>query len=548
MANTTKSKGNNQSDNSEFVKQAGILAAAGIISRLIGLLYRVPLANILTDEGNGYYSTAYNVYTIVLLLSSYSIPSAISKLMAGKLEQRQYKNAQRIFYCALIYVGAIGFVAALVLYFGANVLVNGNASVVLRVFAPTVFIYGFLGVLRGYFQAHKTMVATSVSQIFEQILNAIVSLAAASAFMRIYQEPQYGAMGSAIGTGAGVVTALLFMLFVYMVNRKRIRARVKNDRGHYDDPTGEIFKSLLLIVTPIILSTFIYNFNITLNNRIFTEIAINVKGMAQEEAYSVFGIYSGKAVLLSDVPIAVASAMSAALIPVISTSFVRDGKKTAGGQVEVAVQTTMLICIPCAVGLFVLAEPILTLLFGFSSAEDLAMAVILLRMMCLSTCFYALSTVSNGILQGIGLVNKPVKNAAIALACQTVLVVVLMYVTNLGIYTLPIAYFFYAGLMSLLNQRDVGRALDCHIDFVKVYAKPGLSALIMGVAAYFVYHGIYFLLPSNILCLALAMLFAVVVYLVLLVVTGGLTVQTLYNIPKGYLLIPVLRKIGLKDE
>ncbi|MCD8325715.1 MAG: polysaccharide biosynthesis protein [Lachnospiraceae bacterium] len=537
-----------QSNNAEFVKQAGILAAAGIISRLIGLLYRVPLANILTDEGNGYYSTAYNVYTIVLLLSSYSIPSAISKLMAGKLEQRQYKNAQRIFYCALIYVGAIGLIAALVLFFGAGVLVNGKASLVLRVFAPTVFIYGFLGVLRGYFQAHKNMAPTSISQIFEQILNAVVSLGAAGYFMKIYAEPEYGAMGSAIGTGAGVVTALLFMLWAYLMNRKRVQKRISKDTAHFDDPPDEIFKSLLLVVTPIILSTFIYNFNITLNNRLFTEIAINVKGMAEEEAYSVFGIYSGKAVLLSDVPIAVASAMSAALIPVISASYVRDGKTTAGGQVQVAVQTTMLISIPAAVGLFVLAEPILTLLFSFSTEADLAMAVILLRMMCFSTCFYALSTVSNGILQGIGMVNKPVKNAGIALAAQTVLVVVLMYVTDLGIYTLPIAYFFYAGLMSLLNQLDVRKALDCRIDFVHVYLKPGLSALAMGAAAWLVYHGIYFLLPSNIVCLGISVVFAVLVYLVLLVVTGGLTEQALYNIPKGYLLIPILRRFGLKKE
>ncbi|MCD8069315.1 MAG: hypothetical protein LUE87_10630, partial [Lachnospiraceae bacterium] len=127
-------------------------------------------------------------------------------------------------------------------------------------------------------------------------------------------------------------------------------------------------------------------------------------------------------------------------------------------------------------------------------------------------------------------------------------VVGLMFATARGFFSLRIAYFFYAGRLSLLNQLDVKKALDCRIDFVHVYAKPGLSALAMGAAAWVVYHGIYFLLPSNVVCLAVSVVFAVVVYLVLLVVTGGLTEQTLYNIPRGYMLIPLLRRIGLKEE
>ena len=138
----------NRKKDNDFVMQAGILAAAGIICRLIGLIYRVPLANILTDEGNGYYSTAYNIYTIVLLLASYSIPSAISKLMAGKLEQKEYKNAQRIFYCALMYVGAVGAAASLLLFFGADILLDGKAAMVLRAFAPTDFLEFFADIFR----------------------------------------------------------------------------------------------------------------------------------------------------------------------------------------------------------------------------------------------------------------------------------------------------------------------------------------------------------------------------------------------------------------
>ena len=532
----------------DFVMQAGILAAAGIICRLIGLIYRVPLADILTDEGNGYYSTAYNIYTIVLLLASYSIPSAISKLMAGKLEQREYRNAQRIFYCALMYVGTVGLVAGLFLFFGADFLLEGKAALVLKAFAPTVLIYGFLGVLRGYFQAHKSMVQTSVSQIFEQILNAAVSVGAAYYFMQVFESPEYGAIGSALGTMAGVVTALFVMLWAYMINRGLIKKRIQRDKANVLDSYGDIFKSMLFIVTPIILSTFIYNFNITLNNNLFTKIAMKHLGMTEQESYSIFGIYSGKAVLLSDVPVALASAMSAALIPVVSGAFIREGRKAAGEKVEVAVQTTMLFAIPAAVGMFALAEPVLDLLFSFSTPEDLQMAVLLLRMMTVSIAFYSLSTVSNGILQGIGKVNLPVINAAIALAVQTVVVVGLLLGTKLGIYALPIAFIVYAALMSVLNQLAVRKELDCRIRMGQVFVKPLISSLVMGVVAYLVYSVIYLVLPVNIVALGIAVVLALAVYGVAMIVCGGITEETLDNIPKGGALKPLLRKVKGRNK
>ena len=532
----------------DFVMQAGILAAAGIICRLIGLIYRVPLADILTDEGNGYYSTAYNIYTIVLLLASYSIPSAISKLMAGKLEQREYRNAQRIFYCALMYVGTVGLVAGLFLFFGADFLLEGKAALVLKAFAPTVLIYGFLGVLRGYFQAHKSMVQTSVSQIFEQILNAAVSVGAAYYFMQVFESPEYGAIGSAFGTMAGVVTALFVMLWAYMINRGLIKKRIQRDKANVLDSYGDIFKSMLFIVTPIILSTFIYNFNITLNNNLFTKIAMKHLGMTEQESYSIFGIYSGKAVLLSDVPVALASAMSAALIPVVSGAFIREGRKAAGEKVEVAVQTTMLFAIPAAVGMFALAEPVLDLLFSFSTPEDLQMAVLLLRMMTVSIAFYSLSTVSNGILQGIGKVNLPVINAAIALAVQTVVVVGLLLGTKLGIYALPIAFIVYAALMSVLNQLAVRKELDCRIRMGQVFVKPLISSLVMGVVAYLVYSVIYLVLPVNIVALGIAVVLALAVYGVAMIVCGGITEETLDNIPKGGALKPLLRKVKGRNK
>ena len=133
--------------------------AAGILVRIIGVLYRSPVTSIIGDEGNGYYSIAYNIYAMVLLISSYSIPMAVSKVVSGKLALKQYKEAHKVFRCALIYVLIVGAIASLFTFFGASILVpdsQTNAIPVLRVLAPAIFLSGFLGVLRGYFQAHST--------------------------------------------------------------------------------------------------------------------------------------------------------------------------------------------------------------------------------------------------------------------------------------------------------------------------------------------------------------------------------------------------------
>ena len=143
-----------------IVKQASILALAGILVRIIGVLYRSPLTALIGDEGNGYYSTAYNIYAMVLLISSYSIPTAISKLISEKLALHQYNNARKIFKCALIYITVVGGSAAILTFILAPWIVTENAVFALRILCPTIFLSGLVGVLRGYFQAYSTTVYT----------------------------------------------------------------------------------------------------------------------------------------------------------------------------------------------------------------------------------------------------------------------------------------------------------------------------------------------------------------------------------------------------
>ena len=269
-----------------FILQAGILAAAGIISRIIGLLYRGPLHSVIGDLGMGYYQTAFNYYTIILLISSYSIPSAISKVIAQKLALREYRSAHRVFKCALAYVLAVGGVASLALFFGAGIILPGKESAVLRAFAPTIFIYGILGVLRGYFQAHGSMVQTSVSQILEQIANAIVSVGAAYLLIQWtmgsmeipadeagrVSRAASGALGSALGAGAGVLVALLFMAGVYMLNRRLIDKRIRSDRHVGTDSYKFIMRTIVMVVTPFILSTAVCYLSAPVHNAVYSQL------------------------------------------------------------------------------------------------------------------------------------------------------------------------------------------------------------------------------------------------------------------------------------
>lgn len=587
------------SNKNGFIIQAGILAAAGIICRIIGLLYRSPLAAVIGDEGNGYYQAAYNIYTMILLISSYSIPSAISKVIAQKLATHEYRNAHRVFTCAIYYVLIVGGLASLVLFFGAGFLTRGPAVQVVRVFAPTVFLYGLLGVLRGYFQAHRSMVQTSVSQIIEQILNAVVSIGAAylliilmlsttdkyvinddhsvslgSTVVQEMAEEQtdengivtyvlsdeqqawntkhalYGAIGSALGTGSGVLIALLFMWAVYLLNKDTIYRRIGRDR-HPVEEYGEIIKTITGVIIPFILSTAIYNLTTVVNQTVYTYIAAEKKNMENTEISTRYGIFSGKAVVISKIPIAISTAIASAILPTVSALAGSGDMKGTRRKTAQAVKTTMFIAIPATVGIAVLARPITWLLFPQKASIDMASR--LLMLLAVSIILYSLSTLTNSILQGIGQVRVPVKNAAVALVIQTAITALLLLLTGLDMYALVIAEIVYSGMMCFLNQRSIRRYMYYRQEIFKTFIVPFVASAFMGLAAYGTYAGIHALMGGgeypgrmqNAIALIPAILVGCVVYFVLEILFGGISEKELRELPKGYLMVKVAKKLHL---
>lgn len=536
--------------------QGAILAAASILCRVIGLLYRSPLREIIGDEGNGYYSVAYNIYTIILLIASFSIPLAVSKSISARLAKGEYRNAQRIFYGALVYAVVVGSAGFAVCYFGAPYLVTEGAVPALRVLAPTIFFSGILGVLRGYFQGHRTMVPTSISQIIEQFLNAVVSVLAAYLMVRTFtdistealklERASLGAKGSAIGTGAGVLIGLFFCMVIYAMYRPRVKRQLRRDKTEFVESYGSVFKILLFTITPVIFSTAIYNCTPSINQSIFYWI-LEGKGKSEFDITVMYGIFSTQFNVLVNVPISMASALSSAIVPDISGNYAVGKREALKNSIESATKVTMMVMIPCAVGLAVLADPIIHLIFPTATV----LGGRLLRVGAVTVAFSGLSTLSNGILQGLGKMRLPVRHALAAVILQAVCLVPILYFTNLDAYAMVIALIIFSLTMCVLNALAIQKYAGYKQEYKQTFLKPLIASCFMGVAAWAAYRGSalmtghiggYF---GNAISVCIAIAIAVVVYLIAVVKTNAVTEDEMAAMPKGHLLIKVCRKMRL---
>ncbi len=528
---------------SNFIVQGSILALAGILVRLIGMFYRIPLANFIGDEGNGYYSAAYNIYAILLILSSYSLPVAVSKMVSARLAKGQYRNMVRILRASLFYATAAGAAGFAVLWFGADffagqVIRMPLSAYALRVLAPTIWIMAYLGVLRGFFQGHSTMVPTAASQIFEQVVNAVVSLLAAKSLFDlgtvsnlVYGAEGYsyafGAAGGALGTGAGALTALLLFLFLMLKYRPSLRRQIRREKGGAVESYGTITGILFFTVVPIVVSSGVYNSVSVVDNILFGQVK-TVLGEGQEIAAH-WGVYSGKYHLLFNIPVAVANSLSSSLIPSLSRAVAERDRRQVLGKIASAVRFSMIIAIPSAVGLTVLAAPICGLLFPGS---DNAMLIRMTILGSSAVVVYSLSTVTNAVLQGINRMRVPIRNAAVSLVFHTAILYVMLRVFRMGIYGVLYANILFALMVCVLNARAIARYKRYRQEIRRTFLVPLVASAVMGAAAYGVYR-----LTAGALGSAAGTLLAIpaaaAVYFVLLLKLGGVSAGELKQMPGG---------------
>lgn len=537
--------GNSKKNN--YLVQGSILAAASIVSRFIGMLYRIPLTNIVGDTGMGYYSSAYELYNLALILSSYSIPTAVSKLVSSMESKKQYRNAHKVFLCALKASAAVGLLMSVFVYAFAGVwaslVKSAPVAVPLRVLSPTIFVFAVMGVFRGYFQGKHTMIPTAFSQLIEQVVNAVVSVFAAYRLMQIHNASvdmeAYGAAGGTLGSLVGALFGLSCLLLVYAINRGYIRRKVRRDRANPERSTSGILRMLFLTVIPIILSQTIYQLSGTVDNTVFGQVMD-----AQENVDTTFlwGIYSNKYRMLTNLPVAIATALGASIVPALANTYAVGDDDGVREKIASSVKFNMLIAIPAAVGMGVLADPIIRLLFPSTEIE---LSAKLLQSGSAAIVFFAYSTLTNGVLQGIDRMRLPVIHAAISLVLHVLVLVVLLWGFRLGVYGLVIGNVTYALGVCVLNWIGIGKHAAYRQEVRTTFLMPALCAAVMGAVAYITYHGAYIVIPKNTVALLLSMAVALFCYGSLLIVTRTVSEEELLGFPKGRSLVRILKKIRL---
>lgn len=539
---------------SNFIVQGGILAIAGVIVRMIGAVKRIPLTNIIGDEGNAYYAIAYELYSIILIISSYSIPLAVSKIVSARVGKGQYRNANRIFKGALLFATVTGGIACVIVFFfadflAAKVMLEPMSAVALRMLAPTLFIVAIMGVFRGYFQGLGTMMPTAVSQIVEQIFAVLFTLLGAYFLFgyglkigNLLQNesfgPSYGAAGGAIGPGVGALIGLAFLLFVFSAYRTRFKKQIIRDATNSTESYSQIFKVLMLTIIPVVLSTAVYNISNIIDQRIYNDVMIS-KGLESIRTIHL-GVYSGKYRVLINIPIALGSAMCASIIPSLTATMARKEFKAARYKISAVIRVTMMITIPCAVGLAVLARPVVDMLFN----GEIDLAANLLYVGTISIVLYTLSTLTNGILQGINCMRLPVRHAFISLIIHVVAIYVMLDTFELGIYSLVYANIIFAFCMCILNGLAIRKHMSYKQEVRRTFLIPTISAGVMGLILFILFKALYSLL-GNTISTIVSIIVGIIVYFVLVIVLKGITEKELQEIPMGKTVAKVAKKLHL---
>ncbi len=537
--------GKTKRKNSSFVKQAVILAAASMIVRLLGFAYRVPLTNMIGDEGNGIYSTGYYIYTFFLILSSSGLPAAISKMISEKVALGEYKNARRIFKVSLFVAGTLGIIGMAIMFFGAErlaLLVGSPRSVyTLMSLAPTVFICAVMSVYRGWYQGFNTTVPTAVSQVVEQIFNAFFSVYLA--WVLLGYGIEMGAAGGTMGTGIGALAGLITIVIISFITKKSYNAIFAEDKGGYavetaKQITGRLFKTAI----PIITGTAVFSMTNLIDMKMVMVRLAASGAFTSREADILYGQLTGKYVTLTTLPVSISTALATAVLPNIAASIALKDQKAVKAKVNTSLRLTMIISIPAAIGMGVLANQILQLLYpNYPEGGEL------LAIGAISIIFLALSQIETGILQGIGKVYIPAVNALIGALVKIPLNYVLIAIPSINVKGAVISTIGCYVVCAFLNLLALKRATGIKFDSVSILLKPILASLIMGVGCLGLYKLIYAVLPSNSVCTIIAIIFAIVVFVIALALMKGFKREDLALLPMGSKLIAALERFKLID-
>ena len=535
-----------------FFGGAAILAAGILIVKLIGMFYKIPLINIIGEAGAADFNNAYNIYAVLLTVSTAGLPVAVSKLVSEANALNRRNQVRRTFRLALVLFLTLGLISFLVMFFRADALAgmmnDSKAAAGIRALAPAVVCVGCLAALRGYSQGHSNMAPTSVSQIIEALCKLVVGLGLAFWLVKQGKDPDVAAAGAITGVTVGTVVALIYMVLDFFLSRGREDTH-GTDRP---DSAGSILANILKIAVPITLSSSMVGIVTVIDSSLVQGQLQSALDLTEKASRTLYGNYSG-ALNIYNLPTSLMAAITASVIPAVSAALARRDRKGAARITGSALRITALLSFPMGVGLFVLGTPIIRLLFPRLNVE---VAGPLLSTLGIATPFVCMVLVCNSVLQAHGFINLPV----IVMVLGGIVKIVNNYnlVGAIGIAGAPVGNILCFGLALVLDLVVITRVIPNRPRLLPIFVKPAIASAIMGGAAWAVYGLLSRVLTAeqvneagetirvvsrmgNALGIFLAIAVAGVVYLVLVVAIRAISKDDLALMPKGDKLARLLR-------
>ena len=528
-----------------LLKGATILAIAGIVSKIFGAIFRIPLTNMIGAEGQSYYSAAYPVYQLLYSIATAGFPVAISRMVSERIAKGDYINAHKSYKLALKVSAALGIFTFMIMFAGAGAIArfykNPGAEASMRAVSFALLLTPFLASMRGYYQGRQEMKPTAVTEVIEQMARVAAGLTLAYAFYKTSLEK--AAAGATFGASAGVFGALIVMLFIYRSDRGRRKKLVK-DSILKKETDKERLKELLIFVVPITIGASIMPIMFNIDAAIVMRRLI-ATGWEVTQAKKLYGLMGGYTDPIVGMPFVFVDAICISLMPAVTTAFTLKRKAELDGHIKAGLKTLMIITYPCMIGLMVLAKPILTMLY-FRKTDEAIMAVPTLQILSVTIVLLAIMRAFSTCLQGIGKMLLPVWNLFLGALVKAAVSYVLVGIPALNVNGAAIGSITAYVTAGLLNYLALRKYAGVSLDVRSIFVTPFYSALIMGAGAIASYKLFFLITSSNAVSTLLAIMVAVVVYFVTIFLTGAITREEIVMIPKGDAIyrIAVMMKIA----
>ncbi len=468
-----------------FVQGAAILGIAGLIVKVIGAAFRIPLANTIGLIGTSYYDTAYPYYSWLLVISSSGLPTAISKMVSERVTLGDYRGAHRVFTTAMQILCCIGLLTSILMFFGSDYIARlhmlPEAAYCFKALAPALFFVALMCAYRGYMQGMQQMVPTAISQVVEQVGKLAVGLTLA--FMLLDAGPEYAAMGALIGVTVSELLALIYVMLSYRRRWPKIRARLERSVRREAEPVAA---RLMAIALPITIGASISPLASVVDSALIIRILLKL-GYAKETAQTAFSLMRTNVATLTNMPGVLTMALAMSLVPAISAFSAKRDHAGVQDTARLGLKLALIIGLPCAVGLFVLASPILAMLYPNLTEGELTLAVDLMHTSSIGVIFLSLVQSMTGVIQGMGKPNVPVFNLFIGFVLKVASLLALMNIPQINIQGAAVSTVVCYAFAGIADTIYVIRRAKLRLGLVDVLLKPVLSSGVMGFVVFMIY-------------------------------------------------------------